>query len=107
MFKFLRKLFGFKETVIVKKNLDVEKGFMKAYYIDWKSVFFNAKELLKKWPRRGNSKRFYHHTYEKPENVLGYIDLNSVKTSVESNREMGFYLAGQIYPDLAKDKNKR
>lgn len=102
MFKLIRKLFGYKETVIVKKNLDVKVGYRKAYWIDWKNVFFNVKEVLKKWPRVGNYKKFYHHNYNKPENVLGYLDKNVIKASVESKREMGFYVAGQIYPDLMK-----
>lgn len=106
MIKLFRRLFGYRETVIIKKTLEVERGYRKAYGISWKTVFLNFRELLKNWPRKAKYRKFYYIKEGKPDNVLGYIDLGNVKTAVEAPRQIGFYLAGQIDPNLVKDRNK-
>jgi hypothetical protein len=110
MLKFIRKILGYKEVVVVKKTLDVKKGYKKAYGISWKNVFFNFKELLKKWPRKGSYKRFYFHNYIKPDNVLGYIEMTNIKSAIEYNPNKDSlsrpYLHGYVYPDLQNTKNK-
>lgn len=107
MIKFLRKLFGYQEAVVVKKTLDIKKGYQKSYGISWKNVAHNFVQLLKTWPRRAKYKKFYYRRYDKPDDVLGYVRPELVKDAVNHKTDgvfMGAYLAGHIYPDINKHK---
>lgn len=109
MIKIIRKLLGYKEAVVVKRTLDVKRGYRKAYGISWRNVWYNFVQLLKSWPRKGSYRKFYYHNYTQPPNVLGYIDMGNVKAAVKYDpKHDSFaraYLHGHIYPDL-QDKTK-
>ena len=107
MIKFLRKLFGYQEAVVVKKTLDIKKGYRKAYGISWKNVAHNFIQLMKNWPRNGQYKKFYYRRHDKPDDVVGYIRPELVKDAINHKTDgvfMGGYLVGHIYPDINKGK---
>ena len=83
MIKFFRKLFGYKEVVIVSKDLQVYKQERKYYKIIWRSVAKNFISLLKSWPRPGKYVKFYVYDRKFKKNDFTHIDPEVVEFSVQ------------------------
>lgn len=87
MFKLLKVLFGYRETIVVEKNLDVNKTYRKFYSIHWRNVWYNFLQILKNWPRKGNYRKHYSFNNKIPNKVLGYVSIASVKNAVQSSSD--------------------
>ena len=87
MWKFLKRLFGYKEVLVVDKTLRVYRADRKYYGIVWRSVFKNFVTLLKSWPRPGKYEKYYYSLSRAIKPIeLGHIRPEQIKIALDDVR---------------------